>query len=845
MAEPAETRKSDPSPRWLLLKERFQQALERPAEQRLAFVAEVSDGDAELRRELLSLLASHEQAGEFLSRGALGGQGDAAPAREGQRIGPYRLVAEIGHGGMGFVYSALREGDPLARPLALKLVRGAGASRALESRLRQEQQILARLQHPHIAALYDAGVTEEGQAYLVMELVLGRPIDAWCAAQGLDTRRRVEIFRSVCGAVHHAHQNLVVHRDLKPANILVTAEGVPKLLDFGIAKLLAAGVEPESAPTATLLPMMTPEYASPEQVKGLPITTASDVYSLGVVLYELLAGSRPYVLQTDSLAEIVRVVCTQEPERPSTAVRRAGEPAPRRGLAAQLSGDLDTIVIKCLRKEPERRYASAQELSEDLGRHLDGRPVRARPDTLGYRTAKFVGRHRLGVAAAAVALLGLLVGSGVALWQARAAEAARARAERRFQEVRRLAGALLFDLHDEIVALPGSTKARQALVTKAQEYLESLSRDAAGDKDLQRELAAAYQRLGEVQGGARTANLGDSKAALDSQRRALAIREQLGRGEEAEPKDVEALAFLRFTMGTLHRSMADFAEAEAALRDSTQLVEELIAGGRSTEDLRGRLAGTYQRLSEVQARRGDGAGAERSARRALELALAFSNARPADLGGRINLAMAYYSHAERLAARGDYREALRLAGEARSRQEVLAAEQPLNMQSRFALAYTLSAIGSYHEALGERREAVESYERQLAVAQEMARADPRDRLGQLAVAVAGRSLGKALVRAGEPAKGIERLRSVRATLARILEQDPALGFAGDELAATDYSLGQALLARGTAAERAEGCAALRRALSSWRGAKATGRLDAPAAATVPEVERLVAGCDGR
>ncbi len=804
-------------------------------------MSEACGEDAELRGELLSLLRSHEEAGEFLSRPAVAGASDAAAPLEGRRVGPYRVLGEIGHGGMGSVYRAIRDDDAPGRKVALKLVRGAAGSKLLEGRFRREHQILARLQHPNIASMYDAGVTEQGQAYLVMELVEGRPIDAWCHTQGLTTRRRVELFRAVCGAVHHAHQNLVVHRDLKPANILVTAEGVPKLLDFGIAKLLAAGVEPELAPTATLLPMMTPEYASPEQVRGQPITTASDVYSLGVVLYELLAGRRPYELQADSLEEIVRVVCTTEPERPSTALRRTGAASSPR--ASQLSGDLDTIVLKCLRKEPERRYASAQELSDDLGRHLDGRPVLARPDTLFYRTAKFVGRHRLGVAAAVVAGLGLLIGSGVALWQARVAEAARARAERRFQDVRRLAGALLFDLHDEIVALPGSTRARQALVVKAQEYLESLSREAAGDKDLQRELAAAYQRLADVQGGARTANLGDSKAALESQRRALAIREALGRAADAEPRDIEGLAHLLFAMGTLHRSMGDFAPTEAAFRDSAQLVEALIVSGRTNEDLRGRLAGTYQRLSEVQAQRGARDAAEGSARRALELALAFSREKPLDPAGRINLAAAYYAHAQRLAARGRHREALLQAAEARSRQEALLEEQPLSMQHRFALVYTLNAEGTYHEALGEHRQAVRSYERQLALAGEMAGADARDRIGQLAVVVANRSLGSALVRVGDATNGLSRLRAARGALQSILKQDPELGFARSELAAVDYALGKALLARTKPEERSEGCAALERTLTAWRAGKASGRLDASEAATLPELEQLAARCD--
>src|SRR6185503_8432895 len=243
-----------------------------------------------------------------------------------------------------------------------------------EQRFRQERQILARLQHPNIATVLDGGSAEDGQPYLVMEYVEGQPITEFCAAAGMGTRQRLVLFRTVCGAVQYAHQNLVVHRDIKPANVLVDGHGVPKLLDFGIAKLLASGVDPDLAPTATVLPMMTPEYASPEQVKGQPVTTASDVYSLGVLLYELLAGQRPYEVQTDSLEAIVHAVCVTEPKAPSEAVaERPGtaQPPGARPPASELRGDLDTIVLKALRKEPERRYRTAHELSEDLRRHLE------------------------------------------------------------------------------------------------------------------------------------------------------------------------------------------------------------------------------------------------------------------------------------------------------------------------------------------------------------------------------------------------------------------------------------------------------------------------------------------
>jgi serine/threonine protein kinase len=302
-------------------------------------------------------------------------------------------LGEIGHGGMGVVHRARRDDDAFCKTVARKIVRGGAGPEHLR-RFGQERRILAQLEHPNIATILDGGTTAEGQPYLAMEYVEGEPIDAYCARCNLGTRQRLDMFRTVCGAVHYAHQNLIVHRDLKPANILVTADGQPKLLDFGIAKLLAANLDPEAAPTATLMPVMTPEYASPEQIRGGPVTTASDVYSLGVLLYELLTGRRPLAVGGDSLEEIVRAVCETEPPPPSDACRSAGSATTRHWVTPRdLQGDLDTIVLKALRKEPSRRYGSAQELSEDIRRHLVGLPVLARPDTFPYRAAKFIGRR--------------------------------------------------------------------------------------------------------------------------------------------------------------------------------------------------------------------------------------------------------------------------------------------------------------------------------------------------------------------------------------------------------------------------------------------------------------------
>ncbi len=396
---------------WSAIKEILSEALERPKAERPSYLDRVCGDNVDLRRRVESLIEADGRSWSLMDAPAAAASSLAAtlrPPASGERIGVYEILEEIGHGGMGSVYLARRADEQFEQRVAIKLSRLSLADDPMQRRFRAERQIVAALDHPNSARLLDGGATSDGRPYFVMEYVAGRPLPDWCEERALTIRQRVQIFLDVCGAVQYAHQRLVVHRDIKPANILVTAEGMAKLLDFGIAKLtvpelFGAAVEE----TKTLFQLLTPDYASPEQVRGEPVTPASDVYALGVVLYELLTGRRPYKVSTTSPAEMVRVVCETEAPRPSTVAPRS--------LAKELSGDLDTIVSKALRKEPERRYATAGELAEDLRRFLDGLPVQARPDTAGYRLRKFVKRNRAGVIAASVASLSLVAG-GIALW---------------------------------------------------------------------------------------------------------------------------------------------------------------------------------------------------------------------------------------------------------------------------------------------------------------------------------------------------------------------------------------------------------------------------------------------
>jgi len=422
------------SERWARVKKLFEAAADLAPNERASLLSDECDGDDALRREVESLLESDSQTDGFIEQPVLDIPRDLfpeAPEEEslvGRKFGAYQIIREIGRGGLGAVYLAARSDDEYRKQVAIKLVRRGLDTEDILRRFRNERQILAQLDHPNIARLIDGGTTEEGLPYFVMEYVNGQPIGAYCEAHSLNPTERLNLFRKVCAAVTFAHQNLVIHRDLKPSNILVAGDGEPKLLDFGIAKLL--GPEEEAlAPTMAGQQVMTPEYASPEQVKGERITTVSDVYSLGVLLYELLTGRRPYRLKTRTPDEISRAITGQEPERPSTALAKLHHPPSSILHPRSLRGDLDNIVLMAMRKDPARRYASVGQFSEDIRRHLAGLPVVARKDTVSYRAGKFVNRHRIGVAAAALILLSLVGGIIATLIQVRTARRERAKAE--------------------------------------------------------------------------------------------------------------------------------------------------------------------------------------------------------------------------------------------------------------------------------------------------------------------------------------------------------------------------------------------------------------------------------
>ena len=579
---------------WRRIKDVFDAAAEIKPTHREAFLGEICGGDPELLDEVRSLLASLDDAGDFIeSPPPVPESAVEDPAfRTGMSIGPYRIVQVIGEGGMGMVYQAVRVDDLYRKLVALKVVRRGLYSRDAMRRFETERGILAHLEHPNIAKLLDGGTTPDGQPWFVMDFIAGTPIDEHCENAKLPVDDRLRLFLTVCSAVQYAHQNFVVHRDIKPRNILVTADGDIRLLDFGLANLLDP--DAEAADETTSVQMMTPEYASPEQLFGQPVTTASDTYSLGVLLYLLLTGQKPFVFKTRSPQEIGEVIKNSGPRRPSGVVsgRRARE----------LAGDLDNILLKALRREPERRYLSAEALANDIERYLDGLPVLARNGNFRYRAGKFVRRHQGAVIAACVAVLALIAGTVTTSWEAHAARVERERAERRFNDVRRVANSLLFDVQDAIRDLPDAAGARQLIAAKATEFLDNLAPDAGNDPALERELGSSYERLGDVQ------------------------------AQQGLPG------------------------ARATYRKAMEIREKATAENPADSDLKRDLIANYAKLSDSLWRGADRAGALIYSRKGLELSRTLAALANAPKQDRIQLAANHLDYGYKLALSGSDRK---------------------------------------------------------------------------------------------------------------------------------------------------------------------------------------------
>ena len=767
------------------------EAIEREPESRDDWVDTVCAGDEVLRAEVARLLARQKPAAQFLEESLLaaaaGKQDPNGRSMIGQRVGLYKIISEIGRGGMGAVYLAERDDQQFTKRVAIKLIKRGMDTDFVVQRFRNERQILASLDHPNIARLLDGGATEGDLPYFVMEYVKGDPIIKYGDANNLNTTERLKLFRLVCSAVQYAHQNLIIHRDLKPSNVLVTKDGEPKLLDFGIAKLLQADGEAERPLTATAVRVMTPEYASPEQIKGERITTASDVYSLGVLLYELLTGTRPYRVKSRQPEEIARAICEQQPEKPSVAVsgqwsvvsgqssgreQRGSSPTVKEGSVAtaksiiitprSLRGDLDNIVLMALRKEPARRYASAEQFSEDIRRHLEGLPVIARKATLSYRTSKFVQRNKIGVAAAAIILMTLIAGIIGTAWQAHRARIESASAQQRFNEVRALAQELAY-----CYAAIGFLHVFNGPPEKAVDYLrkglpimEELSAADSNNEDLQYKLANVYIGLAKSLGIPPYPNLGDSKAAIEYLNKFQSVVERLASHDPANPAYQSMLAAGQNAFGLLFGSEGRQPEALESYKKSVAIEEEIVKRDPGNTFYRRELATNLKNVATAMSATGDKAGAIDYRKRSLAMYESMAAADPNDAVILRDEAVSYslvgveLGTSNRAGALKNFQKALQIFGE-------LVAKDPKNEEFRNRWANTYLLLSRFYSQAADLNGAVDSANQGIKIDEVLVAASPANATARNTLAQLYSQLGASHAAFAEKGRQMEHWRAAR------------------------------------------------------------------------------------
>lgn len=781
--------------RWKQVRDLFDAVLEQPVHRRNEFLAARTVSDPKLEQEVRELLASYQESDHLLTQPAvkglesilepepsgettvvsLGGEpGSQMPysrgpaslsdtaAMVGRRVGPYRLIRKIGSGGMGSVFIAARDDREFEQRVAIKLVRPSMNTAQILQRFLQERRVLAGLEHPNIARLLDGGTTQEGLPYLVMEYVEGVPIDRYCEEHKLNVAQRLRLFATVCDAVHYAHRSLVIHRDLKPVNILVTTEGVPKLLDFGIAKLVGPGATADTNLTVDASPM-TPDYASPEQVHGDQVTTASDVYALGVMLYRLLTGRSPYRLDKVTAATLFNAITSQEPVKPSQAalldeeqLAAAAAAATREGtpekLSRRLQGDIDVIVLTALQKDPARRYASVDALSDDVVAHLDGFPVSAQPDTVMYRINKFMRRHTMGVAMAACLVAALVVATVTSLYYANQARREKRVAENRFQDVRKLASFILLEFDDAL--RQGETSARKVLVPKALDYLNKLAAESAGDPSLQREVIEGYLKMGGIQGDLYGPNVGDSLSARASYGTALRMAEGLAHADPASETDAmlaakanAAIANLLAVGGDRKQALPRYHRALALLEPFTSKPEPVGPGTAAQLQLE-----ISQRLGFVYYQLGELPQALASYTRAYDVATSLSKLSLGNERANRSRAAALEGMGEVYTRMGKPADALPKLTEALGLLDQLLERNPGQPLARHEVSTASLVLGDTLSAAGRPADAAAAYRRALALSEELARADKQNRQYQRDIPIALGRLADVLLQTGARAE---------------------------------------------------------------------------------------------
>ncbi|MBK6728169.1 MAG: protein kinase [Xanthomonadales bacterium] len=765
--------------RWRELQDELDHLLERDAAARKTRLDALRAASPELAEELDSLLAQLDGVAlpEALPLSALAAldAGAAGDERIGQRFGPFVLDAHLGEGGSGSVYRAHREGD-YAQTVAIKLLHGGRLDAIGTRRLQHERDLLLRLDHPGIVRLVDAGVAVDGRPYLALECVDGETLDRYLAAANPGVGPRLELFAQVCDAVAYAHQRLLVHRDIKPGNLMVNREGRPKLLDYGIGKLL--GDAGDSTLTRDFGTSLTPAYAAPEQLRGEPVTTATDVHALGLLLFELLCNAHPF-RRDGRRDEALRQALLHEDAPP--LLRQTGLVA----MPKSWRIDLDRIVAMALEKEPQRRYASARELAADVRAVLAGRPVSARRASAGYVLRRFVGRHRVAVAALGVSLMLLFAATAAALWQSRVAAEQRAHAERRFEDVHRFANTVLFDYQERIRKLAGSLPMQQRLVADALAYLESLRREAGDDAALLADLAAAYLKVGDLQGNPYGPNIADLEGATRSYDTAAALLARLrGMGPEVESLRLldarlqSRQAELRHQAGELEVAKAQFERALArftALPSALQQRHEVVIEQANVLDHYGDLLGreSAASLNQVDAAR----QAHQRARALREAALV---AHPDDAGLRFGRYQSELREGEYWIGQGDMAQAESALNAALQTISALVAVDPDDSFYRYEQALVHSRRVPVFEAQGRLDASVDSALQALATTEAMLARDPgNDMLWQAVSASCGwaaRQLLKA-DRAAEAAPVVARQIEINQRWLQAAPDNPEARFA--------------------------------------------------------------------
>ncbi len=759
--------------RWQRVKSILDQALQVEPDRRDRFLKEICADDSELYGEVTALLGFNERASDLLPESGVenliswkAGSAEDLPAC----AGPYRILREIGRGGMGVVCLAKRDDGEYERFVALKLI-GPGVHRAKFAKLFwRERQILAQLDHPNIARLLDGGTTKAGQPYYAMEFVDGEPVDSYCRERALNVRQKLQLFISICSAVSYAHGKLIIHRDLKPKNVLVTQDGVPKLLDFGVARMLA-----EDAPLETMTGMpLTPLYASPEQVRAEPLTVASDVYSLGVLLYELLSGERPYGSPETTVAAF-QVILEKNP-------------IPLRRQTKDVPPDLEKIVMMALRKEPERRYATVDAFCQDIKDFLDGFPVKAAADTLVYRTGKFVKRNRLAVAAAIMAFIGIAF-SGAVIWREKQ------RAELRFQQVRQLAHSVVFDLDDQIEDLPGSSRARELLIARGLEYLNALMRSRGHDPALTYELAQAYMKIGGAQGDLEQANVGNREGALGSYGKARALLLDL-RKQEPENRDVErSLALVDNDIAVLS-PRAGLEKVPEIRHEAVSLFDDIARTSSGRDRIRD-LALAHFYLAFDATERKKFTEALPMWKDALSEYTKIQQMENNSPQAKRNVALTEKRIASVYYALGDYPASIAHNRRAAQIDEQRLAAQPESPNARMDLSFDLVELGwSLHE-LRDDKQALADLDRAIVLRREAAAADPHDFRAQSELETVLRIAGVARSQTGSLDEALSLLKEAAAIGTSLHARDPgnmdeSVNFALDSFELGDVYRGMAL-----------------------------------------------------